>query len=867
MLVGCLQWYVIDIINSHFVTIKNVMFKHCSIPPDNKTQLTNLKLSCCFSCKIQNVTFMQYGLTGFNLIGDSYLYNIKIQSMEFSNSQLCCQIILLQYTNCLTWNNYSTYMHHVSIEQISIYNYTKYKSNSNTGLYINMDYTTYHLKLFLKNSYFCNMDRRALFIKGRNSLTTKQIFVTNCKFISIGAPAIKISLSPFNKTINFINCEFFNNTELIIIEIAVCRDGLHTCELVISDVTFTLILTNISFVRCQFINNRHWLLIIENKAPPTLDKGNVLLKSLTILHNIPPIAARRNNMISIATMNVHISGTFNVTKNRYRFSIMKFQSCDVLLSGKIVFNKNKCGQVILLDTYITIMEFTNITFKNNGYYNNIISIEGAEEYYQPYPFCIFQYIAMHNNVTPNDLLSHYFVSFTHNYKLLHHYHVINLNGTTLHSQNNIPSISFCHFTSHCKWLHSGAFYGYNPETVNQKIVKTDDKNCNNHKQICYCSQSKKVNCSIDILGTIYPGQTLKTNLCNMYSNDDNTILYAEVHNINLPSSACKIAHQFQLINVIGNHSNTVNYTIVTTTPDNDRCVLFLTAPPFLNEIYNTFYVQLLPCPIGFTLQDGVCDCDPILPPNFDKCSIDHSVIRRPANTWITAHSQANNTAYLISDCTMDYCIPYTSTVNLLYPDLQCQFNRTGILCSQCQHHLSMVFGSSRCMKCANVHILIITVIVIVAGIVLVVLLYFLNLTVTIGTINGIIFYANVVSINNSVFLVNDNVFKLLRVFISFVNLDLGIETCFYNGMDGYIKTCLQLFFPLYLIIIAVSIIIASRYSSRILRLTYTRSLPACTSYIVPIILHWCSQNCINSLVLLFYHNSSTKWSSTDSLVY
>ena len=36
---------------------------------------------------------------------------------------------------------------------------------------------------------------------------------------------------------------------------------------------------------------------------------------------------------------------------------------------------------------------------------------------------------------------------------------------------------------------------------------------------------------------------------------------------------------------------------------------------------------------------------------------------------------------------------------------------------------------------------------------------------------------------------------------------------------------LQLFFPSYLIIIAVSIITASRYSTRILRLTYTRSLP------------------------------------------
>ena len=40
---------------------------------------------------------------------------------------------------------------------------------------------------------------------------------------------------------------------------------------------------------------------------------------------------------------------------------------------------------------------------------------------------------------------------------------------------------------------------------------------------------------------------------------------------------------------------------------------------------------------------------------------------------------------------------------------------------------------------------------------------------------------------------------------------------------------LQLFFPFYLIIIAASIIIASRYSYRILRLTYTRSLPVLTT--------------------------------------
>ena len=321
---------------------------------------------------------------------------------------------------------------------------------------------------------------------------------------------------------------------------------------------------------------------------------------------------------------------------------------------------------------------------------------------------------------------------------------------------------------------------------------------------------------------MHPGQVLQVDLCIPHLHARKSyMITVEINAVTLPKSTCKLAHQTEFINSIGNDSKTINLTIIS--ESNQTCELFLTSPILF--IQTTFYVQLSPCPVGFTLQNGRCDCDPFLPPDIDTCYIDLSAITRPANTWITAHTLTNNTTnYLISDCPMDYCLPYSTNVNLLYPDLQCQFNRTGMLCSQCQHPLSMVFASSRCMKCTNVHILI-TIIVIVAEIILVVLLYVLNLTVTNGTINGIIFYANIVSINDSVLLVNDNVFKPLRVFISFTNLDLGIETCFYDGMDSYAKMWLQLFFPSYLIIIAVSIIIASRYSSRILRLTYSRSLP------------------------------------------
>ena len=60
--------------------------------------------------------------------------------------------------------------------------------------------------------------------------------------------------------------------------------------------------------------------------------------------------------------------------------------------------------------------------------------------------------------------------------------------------------------------------------------------------------------------------------------------------------------------------------------------------------------------------------------------------------------------------------------------------------------------------------------------------------------------------------------------ISLINLDLGIETCFYDGMTDFDKMWLQLAFPLYLRAIAVTLIIASRHSMIIQRLTARRAL-------------------------------------------
>jgi len=104
-----------------------------------------------------------------------------------------------------------------------------------------------------------------------------------------------------------------------------------------------------------------------------------------------------------------------------------------------------------------------------------------------------------------------------------------------------------------------------------------------------------------------------------------------------------------------------------------------------------------------------------------------------------------------------------------------------------------------------------------AGIALVLLLLICKLTVTAGTISGLIFYANIVTVNRAIFF-PPNQTNILTVFIAWLNLDLGIETCFFDGMDAYVKTCLQFIFPLYIWSLVGLIIFASNYSPRIGRL-------------------------------------------------
>ena len=269
-------------------------------------------------------------------------------------------------------------------------------------------------------------------------------------------------------------------------------------------------------------------------------------------------------------------------------------------------------------------------------------------------------------------------------------------------------------------------------------------------------------------------------------------------------------------------------------------------------------VILLDCPIGFTLNRSTnqCVCDEWLQRYTNSCNIDNGEITRIGSDdfWVGVDN-TNGTEGLIlhPHCPFDYCTTDTihftlvdsngipvengtesnsnhknatlddtqvSTENNISSDAivnntQCNYNRAGLLCGKCQKNFSLVFGSSKCLKCSNSYLSLLIVFAL-AGVILVIFLLILKLTVAVGTINGLIFYANIVSVNRAQLFPSGET-NILTVFIAWVNLDLGIETCFFDGMDAYSKAWLQYAFPIYVWALVGAIILASHHSTRIVR--------------------------------------------------
>ena len=91
-------------------------------------------------------------------------------------------------------------------------------------------------------------------------------------------------------------------------------------------------------------------------------------------------------------------------------------------------------------------------------------------------------------------------------------------------------------------------------------------------------------------------------------------------------------------------------------------------------------------------------------------------------------------------------------------------------------------------------------------------IHFLPCSCPIG-LNGLIFYTNIVYANKSILLPFKKT-NFITAFVSWLNLELGIDTCYFPGMDTYIKTWLKLAFLAYVLSLVILVINISSYSTR-----------------------------------------------------
>ena len=545
------------------------------------------------------------------------------------------------------------------------------------------------------------------------------------------------------------NCEVYNNTDngltdLLSVDIYNCHQSylLKSTAVYIYNTIFYYnsnmssiisIATNypcltqdLVFMRicnCSFTHNKVTNVVANNEqffSGQSRWSIYIVFESSSVSFNIHKKGTNLMLLISAQVKFMNVT----ITNNTFYKSVLKLQQSVLRIKYIVNMSNNQVRNIIdtMESSYILIYPRTLVTITNN-LVHSVLTREIIVR--RPRKTCYFQFSAFKQTITENKFISIKIYIFNNLYTAP--MHLIDLRT---------------HFST-CKWIdyYNKAFIDMlqTPEDVfNRTINMTKRRIDKNHigvipSSICKCTNSTNYDCTThDINGTL-PGETLIVNLIAPGLKLSQSAISMVTETTHLPPKGCKI---IKAVEMTQTHTKTgcnqYNYTVWS---DKTECEMYLSA----EGIPEIFYVKLLPCPVGFSLQSHLqrCHCDPVLDGDVisvTTCNLADGTILRPANSWISADTVNGSHRYHVSSqCPFDYCLPYSSYLNLSTPNMQCQFNRFGVLCGHCQQGLSALFGSSWCKKCSNINLFIIIPIAI-AGIVLVMMLFVLKLTVINGTI-------------------------------------------------------------------------------------------------------------------------------------
>ena len=334
-------------------------------------------------------------------------------------------------------------------------------------------------------------------------------------------------------------------------------------------------------------------------------------------------------------------------------------------------------------------------------------------------------------------------------------------------------------------------------------------------EVLLCGCDKGTNCDLSNGYKISttPGRTIRFSATSI-DHENHTSPAVITTNVPPNSQGISLAPQ-QNVQWIGKMCDVIEYEIY----GQENVTINLQLTTYMGAVPTIVQVTIRPCDPGFVLANDSttglmqCTCSSFLVESNVGCNIASGTVTRKGNKWIGVYNNGTrNLSALAYTCPLDYCKSNFTQISLASPNDLCDKNRQGLMCGHCPANFSVVFGSSECQLCSDIWLFTILLYA-VLGIVLVTVLFMLNLTVTQGTIYGLIFYANIIQVNTSVFF-NQPSLKPLQIVVSFLNLDLGFPLCFYDGMDDAAKAGLQFVFPAYLLTLTITVVTVCHYCLR-----------------------------------------------------
>ena len=886
-IIQCNSTVGIIIKNVTNLSVKNMVVKNCLASSFSAAviikECSNVKLHHVQIYHTHYYSKYENCLKGFNLVGNSHLDYISCDKQIYfdyfeTNTSLDNQVISLNHYNIVD-------------------NFTN--SYYTSAIYIELNQFSYSITFCISNTNTRKFQERLIIVQAQHIFKFSTIVMINCKLQGNdnNHKTNQFFLYLLNVNVYFNNCQFVShNHESLILTYGSKFLVFSYCIFHHNRLTYGLIgsshRSNVTIEHCKFYKNvaSIFTLVYEGEDPSLNCKQTktIIIKNTTFFEyrlshaSLMRVACARLLLIgpvkfySITIALVEYSLLMYKLNNAY-VPIEMFRSI-ITVDGYIEFSQNTVGSLIKYAKcetqecfFMNVADNATLMITNNTLITYFYAYAVWENQYQAkemkYPPCFFQYL---NSSTTNSKIK------SMNYSIIFDRNVDGIFGLIMFKFNEMLYTQYyIQFPysfqlklpiTHCYWLPHSAFTATIPLDVNREYVTFTNNSehlpqSSIQKLLCYCINDTQYDCYKDDLGYVYPGQTVTVPLCYT-GNLTSTKVLVDTNFNRTHFTPCVVHKPEEFIQFTSKKCTQLQYTIAFVT--DNWCELFLKIPFSRHVDYSIFYVRQCLCPLGFNKKDGICQCHPSFK-LFDikDCNINNQTILRPGNSWIYATNHDNY--YISLYCPFYYCMQYSFYLNLTTPELQCQFNRSGLLCGQCQQGLSTVLGSPDCQHCSSVYLLLIIPIA-MAGILLVLILFLLNLTVTDGTINAFIFYANIISINSTTFFpdYNSSQNTFQYVFISLANLDLGIKTCFYDGMDDYAKMWLQLAFPFYLIFIAVLLILASRYSAMIQKITAHRALPVLATLFL---LSYTKILRIVSISLFFYSSITHLPSEHSTLVW